>query len=183
MISDLIDKKNGILNEYQQVVREKRAYKRLKKNLEQEYEGYLFMLDGDYCQKLDEETERLRQVLVQLRHEVHALNNDLSRPLIKNQDKQTLKIQQLQKEFYEMQMGKEKLQLSNKRKQERLAQLLQKNAEKQTEIKQIIKKIDKCEYERELQDDIDIEELKRNFENHEQLSKKLGKLQKIKEKN
>lgn len=80
-------------------------------------------------------------------------------------------------------MGKEKLQLSNKRKQERLAQLLQKNAEKQTEIKQIIKKIDKCEYERELQDDIDIEELKRNFEKHEELSKKLGKLQKIKEKN
>jgi hypothetical protein len=29
-----------------------------------------------------------------------------------------------------MQMGKEKLQLSNKRKQERFAQLLQKNAEK-----------------------------------------------------
>lgn len=49
MISDLIDKKNNIMNEYEQVVRDKRAYKRLMKNLEQEYEGYLFMLDGDYC--------------------------------------------------------------------------------------------------------------------------------------
>lgn len=56
MISDLIDKKNGLLNEYEQVVRDKRAYKRLKKNLEEEYEGYLFMLDGDYCQRLDEES-------------------------------------------------------------------------------------------------------------------------------
>ena len=37
MISDLIDKKNGVLNEYEVLVREKRAYKRLRKNLEQEY--------------------------------------------------------------------------------------------------------------------------------------------------
>lgn len=48
--------------------------------MEQEYEGYLFMLDGDYCQKLDEETQRQRQVVVKVRKEVHALNAELSKP-------------------------------------------------------------------------------------------------------
>jgi CRISPR/Cas system endoribonuclease Cas6 (RAMP superfamily) len=56
MITDLIDKKNGVLSDYEQVVKEKKAYKRLRKNLEEEYEGYLFMLDGDYCKRLDEES-------------------------------------------------------------------------------------------------------------------------------
>jgi hypothetical protein len=130
MISDLIDKKNGLLSDYEHVIREKRAYKRLKKNLEQEYEAYLFMLDGDYCQRLDEESERLRQVLVQLRHEVHALNTDLSRPLVRKADREGVRAEQLEKQFYEMQMGQEKLVSSNKRKQERLALLQHKIKEK-----------------------------------------------------
>lgn len=123
MISDLIDKKNGLLNDYEQVLREKRAYKRLRKNLEQEYEAYLFMLDGDYCQRLDEESERLRQVLVQLRREVHALNTDLSRPLVRNADREAVRAEQLEKQFYELQIGQENLIANNRRKQDRLALL------------------------------------------------------------
>lgn len=53
MITDLVNKKSDLANEYEEIIKERKCYKRLKKNLEQEYEGYLFMLDGDYCLKLD----------------------------------------------------------------------------------------------------------------------------------
>lgn len=71
---------------------------------------------------------------------------------------------------------------NNKRKMERLTLLLQKNSEKQAQIKQINKKIDKCEYEREFEDDDSVEN-KKNYEEYEELNKKLAKLKKIKQKN
>lgn len=37
MIDDLVNKKSDLLNEYEEIVKEKKCYKRLKKNLEQEY--------------------------------------------------------------------------------------------------------------------------------------------------
>lgn len=74
MIDDLVNKKSDLLNEYQEIIKEKKCYKRLKKNLEQEYQGYLFMLEGDYCQKLDQEAEKDRLTLNKLKREVHALN-------------------------------------------------------------------------------------------------------------
>jgi hypothetical protein len=51
------------------------------------------------------------------------------------------------------------------------------------EIRQVGKQIDKCQYERELEEDEDPEEAKRNGEKYDELSKRLGKLRKIKEKN
>jgi hypothetical protein len=82
-----------------------------------------------------------------------------------------------------MQINHENLQSNNKRKQERLEQLLHKNTEKESDIKQISKKIDKCEYEKEFEDDDDPAELKKISDQYELLSTRLGKLKKIKEKN
>lgn len=62
------------------------------------------MLDGDYCQRLDEESEKMRQLLVELRHEVHAMNTELSRPVGKRTEKEEQKTEQVEKHFYEKQM-------------------------------------------------------------------------------
>lgn len=45
------------------------------------------MLDGDYCQKLDEETQKQRQVLAKVKKEVHSLNVELSKPSVKDKYK------------------------------------------------------------------------------------------------
>jgi hypothetical protein len=142
------------------------------------------MLDGDYCQRLDEESERMRQLLIQLRHEVHAMNIELSRPVgDKRTEKEEQRAEQVEKQFYEKQMEFEKLQTSNQRKQERLALLLVKNSEKQKDLRQIGKKIDQVEYDCELDELQDPEELKRNSEKYEELSKKAAKLRKIRDNN
>lgn len=75
------------------------------------------MLDGDYCQKLDEETKRQRQVVVKVRKEVHALNAELSKPSVKDVYKDTLPAEEKEKEYYELQMNEEKCITNNKRKQ------------------------------------------------------------------
>jgi dsDNA-specific endonuclease/ATPase MutS2 len=55
MITDMLDKKNEVLNEYESIVRQKKGYKKLMKSLQEEYESYQSMLQGNYHIKLEEE--------------------------------------------------------------------------------------------------------------------------------
>jgi hypothetical protein len=89
------------------------------------------MLEGDYCQRLDEETERQRQLLGKLKKEVHALNSELSKPIVKDVYKEDIQVERIEKEFYELQMIGEKQRSNNKRRLEHLTTLLAKNAEKE----------------------------------------------------
>ncbi len=98
---------------------------------------------------------------------MHTLNTELSRPIGSKTEKEEQKAEQAEKQFYEKQMELEKLQTSNQRKQERLTLLLAKNADKQKELRHIGKKIDQIEYDCELEDIEDPEELKKNSEKYE----------------
>ena len=81
MISDLLNKKHEVLNEYEQIIRQKKGMQKVKRNLQQEYQGYLFMLDGDYCLKLDKEIQKDKQILIKLKKEVHRMDVELSKPV------------------------------------------------------------------------------------------------------
>ena len=54
-IEEFVDRKSEMLNEYEKMVRRGKGYKKLKASLEEEYKGYLFMLNGDYITKVEEE--------------------------------------------------------------------------------------------------------------------------------
>ena len=58
MISEMVDQKNEVLSQYESIVKQKKVYKRMMKDMKEEYDGYQTMLEGDYELKIDEELER-----------------------------------------------------------------------------------------------------------------------------
>ena len=72
-IEEFVDRKTEMLNEYESAVRQGRGYRKLKKNLEEEYQGYLFMLSSDYISKVDQECSKDKRRLLLLRKEVKEL--------------------------------------------------------------------------------------------------------------
>lgn len=50
----MLDKKYELVNEYESVIKQKKCYKKLTKNLEEEYDAYQCMLEADYPIKLEE---------------------------------------------------------------------------------------------------------------------------------
>lgn len=58
MISEMVDQKNEVLSQYESIVKQKKVYKRMMKDMKEEYDGYQTMLEGDYELKIDEELEK-----------------------------------------------------------------------------------------------------------------------------
>lgn len=44
----MVERKNEVLNEFENIVKQKKIYKKIIKNLNEEYEDYQTMLQGNY---------------------------------------------------------------------------------------------------------------------------------------
>jgi hypothetical protein len=49
----MVDKQHEMVTEYESVVKQKKAYKKLLQNMQEEYDGYCAMLQADYPLQLD----------------------------------------------------------------------------------------------------------------------------------
>ncbi len=120
IVSEMLDKKYELVNDYESVVKQRKWYRRLARNLEEEYEGYQTMLQGDYHIRVEQEIEVATRQCQELKREVHSLNAELSKPLIKSMQQSDLKLEKLEKEVFESAMFIEKQKVLTAKKKEYL---------------------------------------------------------------